>query len=71
MYGTEPNCLARSRGYVRYQTFAIKQMGLFCNLECAASGPATDLQATTLNELNYNHHDRDDQQDMNESAHRI
>ena len=51
--------------------FTSRQIGLFFDLECAASGPAMDLQPTTLNELNYNHHDRDDQQDMYESAHRI
>jgi hypothetical protein len=29
------------------------------------------LQAPTLNDTNQNHHDRDDQEDMNESAHGV
>jgi len=33
--------------------------------------PAGSLTASTLNELNHNHDDRDHQEDMNESAHGV
>ena len=65
MYGNALSCLHGAEAM-----FATRHIGLCCGLEFAGSGPV-DLQPTTLNELNYNHHDRDDQQDMNESAHRI